>query len=101
MTEGTQRWNDLRSTRDRHVALLASAAKQNGYLHDSNLMDTRLPGNRRTDLHHSIHPHKTILISTPGFLQLGINLLIIHGDAELAIHVAQSRRCDAAHHANQ
>jgi hypothetical protein len=36
----------------------------------------------------SIHPHKTVLISTPGFLQLGINLLIIHGDAELAIHVA-------------
>jgi len=36
----------------------------------------------------SIHPHKTVLISPPGFLQLGINLLIIHGDAELAIHVA-------------
>jgi hypothetical protein len=36
----------------------------------------------------SIHPHKTVLLSTPGFLQLGINLLIIHGDAELAIHVA-------------
>src|SRR5882757_2318312 len=43
MTESTQRWNDLRSTRDRHVALLAGAAKQNSYLHDSNLLRPAIP----------------------------------------------------------
>ena len=36
----------------------------------------------------SINPHKAVLISPPVFPQLGINLLIIYGDAQLAIHIA-------------
>src|SRR6202522_3623900 len=50
MTESPQRWNDLRSTRDRHVALLASAAKQYSYLHDANLIDAPLHRNRWANL---------------------------------------------------